>query len=170
MTNELNKEIFTSMVELLTEDSSVRSAIETCIASPWDYFDENIDRYDDRGIEDDESEDTIVWIGIADELIESGNAIELDWKAELEDFTYFMKELADQKNLPLQYECLYEDGDIPSWCKVLDEKWEEAGFCVGAMDIDSDSYVMFICSRETLTELTQLGQKVGFRFDFAKNM
>ena len=84
MTNELNKEIFTSMVELLTEDSSVRSAIETCLASPWDYFDENIDRYDDRGIEDDESEDTIVWIGIADELIESGNAIELDWKAELE--------------------------------------------------------------------------------------
>lgn len=53
MTNELNKEIFMSMVELLTEDSSVRSAIEACLASPWDYFDENLERYDDRGIEDD---------------------------------------------------------------------------------------------------------------------
>ncbi|RSJ91155.1 DUF6630 family protein [Streptococcus cristatus] len=170
MTNELNKEIFMSMVELLTEDSSVRSAIEACLTSLWDYFDENLERYDDRGIEDDEAEDTIVWLGIVDELIESGDAIELDWNSILEDFTYFMKELADQKNLPLKDDWLDEDRDIPSWCKVLDEKWEEAGYCVGAMDIDSDSYVIFVCRRETLTELTQLGQKVGFRFDFAKNM
>ena len=170
MTNELNKEIFMSMVELLTEDSSVRSAIEACLTSLWDYFDEDLERYDDRGIEDDEAEDTIVWLGIVDELIESGDAIELDWNSILEDFTYFMKELADQKNLPLKDDWLDEDRDIPSWCKVLDEKWEEAGYCVGAMDIDSDSYVIFVCRRETLTELTQLGQKVGFRFDFAKNM
>ena len=81
-----------------------------------------------------------------------------------------MKELGEQKNLPLQNDWLDEDGDIPSWCKILDEKWEEEGYCVGAMDIDSDSYVIFVCRRETLTELTQLGQKVGFRFDFAKNM
>lgn len=170
MTNELNKEIFMSMVELLTEDTSVRSAIEACLASPWDYFDENLERYDDRGIEDDEAEDTIVWLGIVDELIESGDAIELDWNSILEDFIYFMKEFAEQKSIPLQDDWLDEDGDIPSWCKVLDEKWEEAGYCLGAMDIDSDSYVIFVCRRETLTELTQLGQKVGFRFDFAKNM
>ena len=119
MTNELNKEIFMHMVELLTEDSSVRSAIEACLALPWDYFDENLERYDDRGIEDDEEEDTIVWIGIADELIESGDAIELDWNSILEDFTYFMKELAEKKNLPLQDDWLDEDGDIPSWCRLL---------------------------------------------------
>lgn len=170
MINETTKEVYTRIVQILTEESTIHATIENCLESPWDYFDENLERYDDRGIEDDEAEDTIVWLGIVDELIESGDAIELDWNSILEDFTYFMKELAEQKNLSLQDDWLDEDGDISSWCKVLDEKWEETGYCVGAMDIDSDSYVIFVCRRETLTELTQSGQKVGFRFDFAKNM
>lgn len=45
------------------------------------------------------------------------------------------------------------------WCKILDEKWAEYGFCVGAIDIDSDSYVMFFCKREILKKTYHIRTK-----------
>jgi hypothetical protein len=47
---------------------------------------------------------------------------------------------------------------------------KKQGFCVGAMDINSDSYVMFICQNETLKKLILLGKKIKKCFDLAKNM
>ena len=81
-----------------------------------------------------------------------------------------MKDLVDKRLLNIEKEWFNEDEDITLWCKILDEKWEKQGFCVGAMDIDSDSFVMFVCGRETLENLMALGKKVNQRFDFAKNM
>ena len=107
---------------------------------------------------------------MVDELIESGDIIELDWKEYLEDFILQMKDLADKRLLNIEKEWFNEDEDISSWCKILDEKWEKQGFCVGAMDINSDSYVMFICQNEILKKLILLGKKIKKRFDLAKNM
>ena len=103
-------------------------------------------------------------------MTESGDVIELDWKEGFEEFTAQMKNLADKNNLELQENRLNSGGNIPDWCEILDEEWNSQGFCVGAMDIDSDSYVMFVCRRETLENLMGLGKKVNQRFDFAKNM
>ena len=118
----------------------------------------------------DEEKDKIVWIAIVDELTESGDVIELDWKEGFEEFTAQMKNLADNNNLDLQENRLNRGVNIPDWCEILDEEWNSQGFCVGAMDIDSDSFVMFVCGRETLENLMALGKKVNQRFDFAKNM
>lgn len=38
------------------------------------------------------------------------------------------------------------------------------------MDIESDSYVIFICKREVLEKLKALGKKLNHRFDLTKNM
>lgn len=100
--NQTTKEVYTRIVQLLTEDGSIHDAIEDCLESPWSYFEENIDRYDERGIDEDETEETIIWLGIADELIDANEAVELDWNPELEDFTYFMKSLSDKKNLKIE--------------------------------------------------------------------
>lgn len=81
-----------------------------------------------------------------------------------------MKELADNNNLYIEAAWFDENEDIPVWCKVIDEKWERQGFCVGAIDIDSDSYVMFICKIEILKKLIILSKEINHRFDFAKNM
>ena len=129
--NQTAKEVYTRIVQLLTEDGSIHDAIENCLESPWSYFEENIDRYDERGIDEDETEDTIIWLGIADELIDANEAIELDWNPELEDFTYFMKSLADKKNLQIEDDWFDEEDTITNWCSILDRKWETAGFCVG---------------------------------------
>lgn len=168
--NQTAKEVYTRIVQLLTEDGSIHDAIENCLESPWSYFEENIDRYDERGIDEDETEDTIIWLGIADELIDANEAIELDWNPELEDFTYFMKSLADKKNLQIEDDWFDEEDTITNWCSILDRKWETASFCVGGIDIDSDSYVLFICKEETLKELTEWSNRIDQRIDHAMNL
>lgn len=168
--NQTAKEVYTRIVQLLTEDGSIHDAIENCLESPWSYFEENIDRYDERGIDEDETEDTIIWLGIADELIDANEAIELDWNPELEDFTYFMKSLADKKNLQIEDDWFDEEDTITNWCSILDRRWEIEGFCVGGIDIDSDSYVLFICKVETLKELREWSNRIDQRIDHAMNL
>lgn len=168
--NQTAKEVYTRIVRLLTEESSIHDAIENCLESPWSYFEENIDRYDERGIDEDETEETIIWLGIADELLDANKAIELDWNPELEDFSYFMKSLAEKKNLQVEDDWFDEEDTITNWCSILDRKWEAAGFCVGGIDIDSDSYVLFICKEETLKELTEWSNRIDQRIDHAKNL
>ena len=168
--NQTAKEVYTRIVQLLTEDGSIHDAIENCLESPWSYFEENIDRYDERGIDEDETEETIIWLGIADELLDANEAIELDWNPELEDFTYFMKSLADKKNLQVEDDWFDEEDTITNWCSILDRRWEIEGFCVGGIDIDSDSYVLFICKVETLKELREWSNRIDQRIDHAKNL
>ena len=168
--NQTTKEVYTRNVQLLTEDGSIHDAIENCLESPWSYFEENIDRYDERGIDEDETEETIIWLGIADELIDANEAVELDWNPELEDFSYFMKSLADKKNLQMEDDWFDEEDTITNWCSILDRRWEIEGFCVGGIDIDSDSYVLFICEVETLKELTEWSNRIDQRIDHAKNL
>ena len=168
--NQTAKEEYIRIVRLLTEDSSIYDAIENCLESPWSYFEENIDRYDERGIDEDETEENIIWLGIADELLDANEAVELDWNPELEDFSYFMKSLADKKNLQMEDDWFDEEDTITNWCSILDRRWEIEGFCVGGIDIDSDSYVLFICKVETLKELREWSNRIDQRIDHAMNL
>lgn len=168
--NQTAKEVYTRIVQLLTEDGSIHDAIENCLESPWSYFEENIDRYDERGIDEDETEENIIWLGIADELLDANEAVELDWNPELEDFSYFMKSLADKKNLQMEDDWFDEEDTITNWCSILDRRWEIEGFCVGGIDIDSDSYVLFICKVETLKELREWSNRIDQRIDHAMNL
>ena len=158
------------MVALLTDNTEVRSKLESCLESPQRYYRENVESYEERCIDGNQEDDRIVWFAIADEMILSGAAIELDWKTDVEDFFDEMKGLANRHHLGLQEDWFQEDDDIPTWCELLDEKWADKQFCVGAMDIDSDSYVLFVCRTEVLKQLSELGQQVGQKFDSAKNM
>lgn len=162
--------LYKRITELITEDEDVLTKLTVCFRSPKQYYSENAEQYGDRGFKGDESEDQIRWIGIANEMISSGVAVELDWKTDREEFSGQMKDLAERHQLVLREDWLKEDGDIPVWCSVLDEKWAEVDACAAAIDIDNDSYVIFICKREVLEKLKALGKKLNHRFDLAKNM
>ena len=168
--NKYDVESYRKMVVLLTDNTEVRSKLESCLESPQRYYRENVESYEERCIDGNQEDDRIVWFAIADEMILSGAAIELAWKTDVEDFFDEMKGLANRHHLGLQEDWFQEDDDIPTWCELLDEKWADKQFCVGAMDIDSDSYVLFVCLTEVLKQLSELGKQVGQRFDFAKNM
>ena len=163
-------ESYRKMVALLTENTEVRSNLEFCLESPQQYYKEKADIYEERCIDGNQEDKTIIWIGMVDEMLSGNEAIELDWKTDAEDFFYEMKSLANRHRLEIQEDWFKKDDDIPTWCEVLDEKWMDKDFCVGGMDIDSDSYVLFVCQAEVLKQLSELGQQVGQRFDSAKNM
>ena len=59
----------------------------------------------------------MAWFAIVDELIDGGNAVELDWKEALNEFVSRMKELADNNNLHIEAAWFDENEDIPVWCK-----------------------------------------------------
>ncbi|MGT2736515.1 DUF6630 family protein [Streptococcus orisratti] len=166
----IDQEIYRKIAELLTKDPTILSNLELCFASPQRYLDKYAERYDERGIGSQDSEATIVWLGLTDELLAGEQIIELDWQAELPDFLMSIKILADRYQLSLETDWFKEEDSIPVWCHTLDDKWAELGFCVGAMAIDSDSYVMFVCPSETLRKLMTLGQKINQRFDLAEKM
>lgn len=168
--NKYDVESYRKMVVLLTDNTEVRSKLESCLESPQRYYRENVESYEERCIDGNQEDDRIVWFAIADEMILSGAAIELDWKTDAEDFFYEMKSLANRHRLEIQEDWFKKDDDIPTWCEVLDEKWMDKDFCVGGMDIDSDSYVLFVCQAEVLKQLSELGKQVGQKFDSAKNM
>ncbi len=170
MKNVIDKKTYMDIAKLLIDDESLLLKLKTCFDNPLQFFEENIDRYDNRGIDKDEDVKTIAWIAIADELIEGGFAVELDWKDELSEFVGQMKSLTDKNNLELYEECLDENEDIPTWCRILDTKWREKSYCIGTMDINSDSYLMFVCKLKTLQKLALLSTKIGRRFNFAKLM
>lgn len=163
-------ESYRKMVALLTENTEVRSNLEFCLESPQQYYKEKADIYEERCIDGNQEDKTIIWIGMVDEMLSGNEAIELDWKTDAEDFFYEMKSLANRHRLEIQEDWFKKDDGIPTWCEVLDEKWMDKDFCVGGMDIDSDSYVLFVCQAEVLKQLSELGKQVGQRFDSAKNM
>lgn len=161
---------YKSIAELVTGDTEMLGKLTECFHSPRKYYHEHAEQYEERGFEGNESEEQIRWIGLADEMIACGAAVELDWKTDKEEFLEWIKELAKRPQLLVKDDWLKEDGDIPVWCATLDEKWAGTGFCVAAMDIDSDSYVIFICKKEALEQLKALSEKINHRFEFAKNM
>ena len=165
-----NVEVYKELVKTISDNEDFLQNMDSCFCHPREYFKDNADRYDERGITSRDAMDTFVWIAVADEMIESGIAIELDWKEEKDEFLSSIEELANENNLVIDESMLDDEGDIPSWCKELDNRWMKGGYCVSCIDIDSDSYVLFVCKTDKLKSLTELAKSINHRIDFAQNM
>ena len=157
------------------DDKVVAAEIEKCVKDTEAYFEENEERFEERGMEQEDMEEDaeeVRWIALVDILEVNGYVCERDWKDELEDFVQFVGNLKGTKSreLPIKFEWFDEDGDVAEWCKVLDEKWADKGVCVAAIDIESDSYVLFPYEVEELGKLCELAEALERRIDMAKNV
>ena len=117
-------------------DEAVMADITACTGDPAAWFQTHEDRYMERGVTS------------ADEL---------------EDFSYFVQNLHGFQALGLKLDpdWLDEDGDISEWCGVLTEQWSAQGVRMAAIDIDSDSYVLFPASAGQLAALQTLAEEIG---------
>ena len=151
-------------------DEAVLKDVSACTEDPAGWFTVHQDRYRERCILSPDDLELVQWLGLVDILEEHGWVCERDWKDELEDFSYFVQNLHgfQQLGLELDPDWLDEDEDISAWCGVLTEKWE--GVCVAAIDIDSDSYVLFPTSTAQLADLQRLAGEIGQRIDAAERM
>lgn len=155
------------------ENDEVMREVDSCLADPEGYFEKHQDQFDERGIEEyEEIEEEISWLAMVDALENNGYACEVDWSASLEDFLYLLGELrgVQTKELFMDEEWFDEDGEVSEWCEILDAKWAPEGFVVLAIDIDSDSYVLFPYELNQVEELSEMAESMDYRIDFAKNM
>ena len=152
------------------EESAVLQSVTSCAENPQGWFESHREQYSQRCVMSSEDTDLVQWLGLVDILEEHGWVCERDWKDELEDFSYFVQNLRSFSalNLELDPDWFDEDEDIPAWCGVLTEKWE--GACVAAIDIDSDSYVLFLTSAAHFADLQRLAGEIGHRIDAAERM
>ena len=151
-------------------DEAVMADITACTGDPAAWFQTHEDRYRERGVTSADDLELVQWLGLVDILEEHGWVCERDWKDELEDFSYFVQNLHGFQKLGLELDpdWLDEDEDIPAWCGVLTEKWE--GVCVAAIDIDSDSYVLFPATAPQFAQLQKLAGEIGHCIDAVERM
>ena len=53
-----------------------------------------------------------------------------------------------------------EDDNIIGWCKYLDNKWADENVCIGMININSDSYIIFPIDCDVLEELEDLADSI----------
>ena len=146
-------------------DEAVLRDITACTEDPAGWFASHHERYEERSVDSPDDPDLVQWLGLVDILEEHGWVCDRDWKAELEDFLFFLQNLKGYQALQLT---LDPDWFIPAWCGILSEKWE--GVCVAAIDIDSDCYVLFPTAFPQLAQLQKLAEEIGHRIVAVERM
>ena len=144
---------YKKMTELLDVDHATAEKLNRCIDDPRTYYAENAEAYGERWVTSYTDDDRIIWLGIVDILIEDGKMSEFDYSVELGDFIYGMREINRKDVLVIDEDGFDEDADITEWLKVLYNAWSELGFVIAGMDIDSDSYCVFISAESVIDEL-----------------
>ena len=114
----------------------------------------------------------LCWLGMTDIMEQNAYVWECDWSEAKEDFVSCVSELhgVEENDLVIEEAWLDEEGGVADWASIIDEKWAADGMCLAAIDIESDSYVLFACQVTELEKLQELATEVGFRIDLAKDM
>lgn len=167
-----DNELMESVKIVSFNNEEVLKFAQNCIENTMEYYQNHTTDYEERGVSNQEELAFLQWIGCVDLLKNYGYVCECDWKEAKEEFVSQISTLKGMQALALKINSkwLAEEEDVTRWCEKLDEKWEKSKGVIGAFDIDSDSYVMFICKREDLEILAALAEKFGYRIDYAKNM
>lgn len=150
-------------------DKEVIYAVRDMVISPMEYFAVHREEYLERGIDDWSNLEVVVWFGMVDILLRHHYATERDYKDEKEDFVYFLASLNNvkQNGLTVNPDILDEDESITWWCAAIDGEWEAAGYCMGCIDINSDSYVLFPAKISLMDRLYHYATCLGYSIVYA---
>jgi hypothetical protein len=144
--DEIDFNVYLEFAKLISlDDEKVLSEVKELITHTDAFISKNKEFYENRGIDLGKwKRPRLIWMGFADILINNGFAEEFDWKCELECFESLLAEIKSFKVYDLELPPLTEDkNDVYEWIKTINTIWQEQGFCLMQMYIDSDSYVIF---------------------------
>ena len=88
---------------------------------------------------------------------------ECDEDVELNGFLEFLKDVKSLKSndITVEEKLFDEDTDLFEWCEVLDEKWENTGYCMAIYETESGNEVVFPSNRKKLEQITELANELG---------
>ena len=171
-------------------DSDVIIEVEECIDDIQKYVATHLEEYEDRSMTlKDDSEEDLQWLGMVNCLIRNNYVYETDDNVQITEFGWELKNLCgfkeyglslDSKFLDVDYgvdrydineddeevfdydeeEDFIEDDNIIGWCKYLDNKWADENVCIGMININSDSYIIFPIDCDVLEELEDLADSI----------
>lgn len=171
-------------------DSDVIIEVEECIDDIQKYVATHLEEYEDRSMTlEDDSEEDLQWLGMVNCLIRNNYVYETDDNVQITEFGWELKNLCgfkeyglslDNKFLDVDYgvdkydineddedvfdydeeEDFIEDDNIIGWCKYLDNKWADENVCIGMININSDSYIIFPIDCDVLEELEDLADSI----------
>lgn len=153
------------------DDEAVRKVMEELVADPAAFY--RTGRYNlaELGIKEKDADD-IRWLGMVEALVEGGYACILDYKAAPDEVIEDVASLKGMKRLALALNESMMEAEmyVADWCKGQDKQWEEKGCCMGGIDTDSDSYVLFPCTRTELATLSEIASDMGHRITYGANL
>lgn len=175
-TKDVSKEtaIHTIAAVISENDGTVLEKVTACLSDSQAYFNKYAFAFSERGIDsfDEMPLREFHRIAMVDALFEGQYVCEQDWKSELDDFLYFLRELKCIKawELPLEESWFDSDSDIGKWCAIINEKWKKSNICLAGIDMESDAYVLFPCRLDKLNTLRDLAKTVSCRIDYAERL
>ena len=165
-------ENYKAIAKLLPDGDALFAKVERCIDAPKQYLIDNMERFREREMDENERNCDIIWATIANEMLDNGNAVEVDWEVTKQDFCLKMKGLADKYHLTLNEDWLNEDDEIDTWCDILNKQWANWGLCVAKFTIvcGNFGYLYFIYERQDVEKLSDLCMEVNQCIDIAKEI
>ena len=160
---------YKTIVNLIDVNGVATDKLIDCIENPREYYETNKDNELWDLFDDDLDDDTIIWYGLYEIFTENNIMYDLDWKVDLYDFVYFVNKLANDKSLMISEDLFDEDGEITEWAEILYERWAVLGYVLACMDIDSDSYCIFICKQYDFDKLVIEAEKIGQKIQLVQN-
>lgn len=158
--NITKKETLNLILNVISNsDSALNEEFKKCLNDTKTYFDKNKEKFSERGIDDYSTDDEIQWISMVDLLLDNNYCIELDWKSDKETFVQSINQL---KNINSFDENLLDNNlDIEEWINKLNQNWNDS--LIGIIDINSDSYVLFVTNIQELKELEKLSSVTNYK-------
>lgn len=165
-------ENYKAIAKLLPDGDALFAKVERCIDAPKQYLIDNMERFREREMDENERNCDIIWATIANEMLDNGNAVEVDWEVTKQEFCLKMKGLADKYHLTLNEDWLNEDDEIDTWCNILNKQWADWGLCVAKFTIvcGNFGYLYFIYEPQDVEKLSDLCMEVNQCIDVAKEI
>lgn len=106
------------------------------------------------------------WLSMVDLLDEEGYAFGIDYKCELEDFLWALKQLKTYSLIDINLSSLNlnENEDVESWGEEINTSLGGRAY-ICMIDIDSDSYELIIVNADVYEKISHIAESNGHTID-----
>lgn len=139
----------------------VQQATKLALTAPGRYLQENREQLARRGI--DRPVRDLYLIALVDGVRRVGGAAEVDWKADYESVFWQISAIAKNFNLDVQEVTDASALQTHEILRRLGETLESQGHVLASIDIDSDSYVLYILPDTAYSRSAELAKNIGVK-------
>ncbi|MET4084254.1 hypothetical protein ABIB40_004230 [Pedobacter sp. UYP30] len=132
-----------------TDHNIIARKLQTTLSNPDKFLKEN-----ERMLN---QSDDLLWFALIDGLLETGNAIELDWKDDIS--ANDVEEMLKKQDHLINVDFRDNGYELEKALKDFGEQLENTPFILLQLDIESDSYVITTCKRDNFLILEKLDER-----------